>query len=254
MSKTHTALITGASRGIGFEIAKALAQSGMQTLITGRDRKSLTRVKEFITDSGAPAPIILIADLSKKDGASRLARQMDRMSLAPDVLVNNAGWGGPFHQANQVPAQEWDAIFQLNLASAASLCANLLPKMKKKGFGRIVNISSVQGLFGASGSSTYSASKHGLIGYTKSLAAEWGPSGITANVICPGFIDTAMGEGHRKDGSQHQKLLARIPVGRFGTPHEVAAAVAFLCGPSASYFNGSVITIDGGLSAQLDPG
>jgi 3-oxoacyl-[acyl-carrier protein] reductase len=164
----------------------------------------------------------------------------------PSVLVNNAGYGGPFHTLDQVSDDNWDRVFHTNVRAAFWLCRALLPGMRAAGFGRIINIASVEGLAGAAGSANYIASKHALIGYTRAIAVEWGRFGITCNAICPGFVDTGMSAGF--DAAQ---LGQRIPAGRLGTADEIARVAAFLAAEESGYLNGSVLAVDGGLLADL---
>ena len=251
-NKNKLALITGGSRGIGAAISGRLAADGFEVILTGRHSSTLKVECDRIISLGGAASFIK-ADLAKTDEVLNLCRKIKTHYKRVDLLINNAGFGGPFHKVNEISEKEWDMIFQVNLKSSFLLCKDILPLMKKSGFGRVINISSVQGLFGAESSSTYASSKHALLGFTRSVAAEWGQFGITCNVICPGFIDTEMLVGHRARKSTKLKaLLKRIPIGRFGTPEEIAAIVSLLCSPTGGYFNGSVITVDGGLSAHID--
>ena len=179
-----------------------------------------------------------------------LAAVSDRLGT-PCVLVNNAGLGGPFHRADEVSDEEWELLFATNVRSAFWFCRAPLPRMKEQGFGRVVNLSSVQGLAGAARSSTYVATKHALVGYTKALAAEWGRYGITCNALCPGYVGTAMGVQGDQIEDHENTVLARVPAGRLATPDEVAGFVAFLAGREAGYINGASLVIDGGLLADL---
>ena len=144
---------------------------------------------------------------------------------------------------------EWDQLFGVNVEGVRNLCQWALPRMKAQGHGRIVNIASIMGLFGGAQSSTYAATKHALVGYSKAIAAEWGAYGITCNALCPGYIETEMLA--KAPAAARQRLLERIPGKRFGTPEEVAGLVSFLVGPLGGYVNGSALVMDGGLSSHL---
>ncbi|MET0405036.1 MAG: SDR family NAD(P)-dependent oxidoreductase [Cystobacter sp.] len=242
------ALVTGASRGIGAAIARALADSGFQVALLARDPKTLSKLEHELNMAGTRA-WAFACDVADEATVDATLTRIETSLGVPTVLVNNAGGGGPFHRADEVTRMEWDALFGVNIDSVHHLCRRLLPRMKAAGYGRIVNISSIQGLFGGALSSTYVATKHALVGYSKAVAAEWGAHGITCNAVCPGYTETDMLA--RADPAVKKELLRRIPAGRFATPEEVAGMVAFLVGPHGGYINGSTLVIDGGLSAHL---
>ena len=247
-SNTNVALVTGASRGIGAAIAEVLAENGFRVALLGRDAEALSRLEKKLAATGAQA-LPFICDVADEASVDATLARIETSLGVPGVLVNNAGVGGPFHRADEVSKEEWNALFGVNVDGVYHLCRWALPRMKAGGYGRIVNISSIQGLFGGARSSTYAATKHALIGYSKTLAAEWGAYGITCNAVCPGYIDTEMLA--KADPASRQELLRRIPAGRFGTPEEVARLVAFLVGPHGGYINGSALVMDGGLSSHL---
>ncbi|HYO70034.1 MAG TPA: SDR family NAD(P)-dependent oxidoreductase [Archangium sp.] len=242
------AIVTGASRGIGAAIAQVLAENGFQVALLARDAQALSRLEQKLTAAGARARSF-ICDVADEAAVNATLARIETDLGVPGVIVNNAGFGGPFHRADEVSKEEWDTLFGVNVDGVYYLCRWALPRMKAEGYGRIVNISSIQGLFGGARSSTYAATKHALIGYSKTLAVEWGAYGITCNAICPGYIDTEMLAN--ADPGARKELLRRIPTGRFGTAEDVARLVAFLVGPHGSYINGSALVIDGGLSSHL---
>jgi 3-oxoacyl-[acyl-carrier protein] reductase len=239
------AIITGASRGIGRSIGVQLAAQGLAVALLARDEVGLGAVADEIGRmEGVAQPIACdVTDRAQVDAAIERVREHWG---DPSVLVNNAGYGGPFHTLDQVSDDNWDRVFHTNVRAAFWLCRALLPGMRAAGFGRIINIASVEGLAGAAGSANYIASKHALIGYTRAIAVEWGRFGITCNAICPGFVDTGMSAGF--DAAQ---LGQRIPAGRLGTADEIARVAAFLAAEESGYLNGSVIAVDGGLLADL---
>ena len=247
-SDAKLAIITGASRGIGAAIAEALAEAGFRVALLARDAQALSRLETKLAAAGAQARSF-VCDVADEARVGETLASIENDLGTPGVIVNNAGVGGPFHRADEVSRQEWDTLFGVNMDGVHHLCRWALPRMKAQGYGRIVNISSIQGLFGGVRSSTYAATKHALVGYTKSLAAEWGAYGITCNAVCPGYIDTEM--LLNADAASRTELLRKIPVGRFGTPEEVAGLVAFLVGPHGGYVNGSALVMDGGLSSQV---
>jgi len=248
---TKMALITGAGRGIGKETAKRLAEQGIKVGLLDIHLENAEQVADEIRKEGGSA-VAVECNVGKRECVETAISLVEsQFGATPLLLVNNAGVGGPFHRVDEVSDEEWEWIMNTNLRSVFLFTRFLLPKMKQAGFGRIVNIASVQGLFGASRSSTYVASKHGVIGYTKAIAAEWGQEGITCNAICPGYIDTAMGVQSAEVTDYLQKVLEKSPVKRIGSPSEIAAMVAFLFSPGGGYMNGATITMDGGITAHV---
>lgn len=243
---TQRVLITGAGRGIGAAIAQKFIGAGYCCILVDLDLGAWQEPEK--QDS---TRLLLETDISQAQNCEQLAAQVMATYGGVDILVNNAGIGGPFHRIDQVSEAEWDGIFAANLKSAFFLCKWALPVMKIQGFGRIINMASAQGLRGASQSSTYSASKHALIGLTRSLAAEWGPFQITCNAVCPGYIDTQMGIQTQHSRDHLDKVLRQTPTGTIGKPQDVAEVVYLLAQPSASYINGAAWVIDGGMGPCL---
>ncbi len=242
---TRTAVVTGASRGIGRACAMALAGQGTLVGLLARDQTALDAAVSEIRAAGGRCGAFP-CDVTDRASVEAAIAQATA-SLGPlTILINNAGYGGPFHNLADSTDADWDRVFHTNVRATFWFCRALLPGMRAAGFGRIVNIASVEALTGASESAHYIASKHALIGYTKAIAAEWGRFGITSNAVCPGFVATEMAAGF-----DPAKLAGRIPAGRFANPHEIARIVAFLAEEESSYLNGSIITADGGLLADL---
>lgn len=234
------ALVTGASKGIGAATAVALAADGRDVLVHyGSDREGAEATVEACVKHGVQARAVG-ADL--RESVESLAQAIGEVG-GVEVLVNNAG----VNADGLVLSMRDEALaltLQVNLVAAFGLCRVALRGMLRQRRGRIVNVTSVVGLHGNAGQANYAASKAGLIGLTKSLAREVGKRGITVNAVAPGFIETAMTAGI--DATDH---LARVPVGRLGSPEEVAAVIAFLCADAAAYVNGAVVQVDGGLFA-----
>jgi len=241
--KGRVTLITGASRGIGRATALSLAAHGSDLILASRQAAPLEEVAALCRERGVSTHAIGI-DLA--DAASIKAGIETALGLGGriDHLVNNAGVVGDA-LLMRMKREEWDRVLTTNLTGAFEVTRAVLPGMIRARYGRIVNISSVVALMGNPGQASYCASKAGLIGLTKSLAREVASRQITVNAIAPGFIDTEMTRAIAPPAKDD--LIGRIPLGRLGTPEDVAAGVAFLLGPGAAYITGEVLNISGGL-------
>lgn len=247
----QVAIVTGAARGIGAATAKFLSSMGMAVAVLDLRQEAAEETAIAIRSIGGQAHA-LACDVAKREDVEAAIAQTEQTFARPvSVLVNNAGVGGPFHRVDEVPDEEWDWIIGTNLKSVFLFARNLLPKMAAQGYGRIVNIASIQGLLGSAHSSTYVAAKHGMVGYTRTIAAEWGDKGITCNAICPGYVDTRLGVQEDVISDYMQRVLQKSPVKRIADPLEIAALVGHLVGPYGGYINGSAYTIDGGISAHV---
>ena len=243
MPETRTALVTGASQGIGAAIARRLAREGLRVALAARNGAALEQVAAEIRAAGGEAhPLVMDVGqpASIKEGVATLVAQFGRV----DVLVNNAGVTRD-QLLLRMKAADWDLVVQTNLTAAFHACQAVLPGMIRQRWGRIVNIASVVGHSGNPGQVNYVASKAGLVGLTRALALEVASRQVTVNAVSPGFVATAMTD---QLGEENQKKLQeRIPLGRVGTPQEVASGVAFLVGEEAGYITGQVLHINGGL-------
>jgi 3-oxoacyl-[acyl-carrier protein] reductase len=240
----RVALVTGAGRGLGRAIALELARAGAAVALVGRSREPLDAVAAQIEQAGGRA-LALAADVGQRAEVER-ALEACRAALGPvDVLVNNAGTlsRGPIQD---VPPDEWDAVLRTNL-TGAYLCARALaPAMCQRRWGRIVNVSSITAQTGGvSGSVAYSASKGGMLAFTRTLARDLAPFGVTVNAITPGQIDTGMSDS--LPPQQLQAVVAMIPLGRLGRPEEIAAAARFLASDEAGYITGATLDVNGGI-------
>ena len=246
MSEGGAALVTGASRGIGQATSLALARAGLAVALGYRsDREGAEDAAAKARVEGAVA-IALPFDVRDEAAVDAGFAAIEAELGTVRVLVNNAGYtrdGLAVKYSNEA----WDATIETNLRGAFFCIRRALPRMMRARYGRIVNVASVAALRGNPGQAAYSASKAGMVGMTRSLAREVGSRGITVNAVCPGFVDTRMTEGASE--ALRTKYIEMTPIGRFGTPEEVAAVIAFLAGPEASYVSGAVIAVDGGLSA-----
>jgi 3-oxoacyl-[acyl-carrier protein] reductase len=243
MTATRTALVTGASRGIGKACALALAKSGYRVAVAARSLDNLQDTESQVKDGGGEAYAVAIdvSDSSAiKAGFEKAAREFGRI----DILINNAGITKD-GLAVRMKEQDWQTVLQTNLSGAFFAIQQVLPAMMRERWGRVVNISSVVGEMGNPGQANYVASKAGLIGLTKSLAQEVGSRNITVNAVAPGFIETDM-TGSLSDELK-QKMLANTPLRRMGTPEDIAHAVKFLVSEEASFITGHVLDVNGGI-------
>jgi len=244
------AIVTGAGRGIGAETAKLLAKQKMAVAVLDLHEENAMEVASQIEWEGGRA-FAFACDVGKRADVEQAIAITERKWGTPSVLVNNAGVGGPFHRVDEVSDEEWEWIMNTNVKSVFLFTRNLLPKMKHAGYGRIINVASIQGLLGSSYSSTYVASKHAMIGYTKTIAAEWGKYGITCNAICPGYVNTKLGVRQEDISDYYQRVMDKSPVKRVAEPLEIAALIGHLVGEHGGYINGASYTIDGGISAHV---
>ncbi len=237
-----TALVTGASGGIGKAIATRLHQQGAYVVLHGtREEKLINLANQLGSNSSC-----ITADLSDLEAVSSLVESASILSGSPiDILINNAGFAID-GLLLRMKVEEWQRVLDVNLTANMILCRTAIRSMIKQKWGRIISISSIVGVTGNSGQTNYSASKAGMIGFCKSLAQEVASRGITVNVVAPGFIETPMTE--MLDEKQREKLLGQVPIGRLGTPDEVASAVIYLATFEASYLTGSTLHVNGGMA------
>jgi 3-oxoacyl-[acyl-carrier protein] reductase len=241
--KDKVTIITGASQGIGETIAREFAAEGATVVLVDVQKEKLDAVAAAIAAAGGRA-VVQAADVSKFDQASAVAETVVREFGKIDHLINNAGITRD-NLLMRMKEEEWDAVIAVNLKGIFNFSKAVVRSMLSARAGRIVNLSSVAGAMGNAGQTNYSASKAGVLGFTKSLAREVGSRGITVNAVAPGYVSTPM-TANLPD-SVKQSFLAIIPLQRFGETVDVAKAVRFLCSDDAAYITGQVIHVNGGL-------
>jgi len=239
----RSSIVTGASQGIGKAIALELAREGAEVILVDIQKEKLDEVADEISANKGRAAVFS-ADVSRMDEAVKVVEEVVKGSKKIDFLVNNAGITRD-NLLMRMKEEEWDSVLNVNLKGVFNFSKAVIRNMINNRYGRIVNISSIVGLIGNAGQCNYSASKAGVIGFTKSLAREVASRGITVNAVAPGYIATPMTEGLPE--SVKQQFRDWIPVKRFGKPEEVTHAVKFLLSDEAAYITGQVINVNGGM-------
>jgi 3-oxoacyl-[acyl-carrier protein] reductase len=240
MLQNDIALITGASRGIGQGIARALAAAGARVIGTATSQEGADGITSWLGNNGRGA----VLDVSSAASIEALLGDLDVRGEMPTILVNNAAITRDNLLLRMKP-DDWDAVITTNLTSVFRLSKGCLKRMMKERRGRIITLTSIVGLTGNPGQANYAAAKAGVLGFTKSLAKEIASRGITVNAVAPGFIDTDMTRALNEE--QRKSLTAQVPMARLGTVDDIAAAVLYLCGPGASYVTGETLHVNGGM-------
>ncbi len=260
MSETKTAVVTGSSSGIGLGIAKGLAGAGMNIVMNGIEpAEDVEQARAGLESEFGIKAVYSRANMMKPEGAEELLALAEETFGRVDVLVNNAGiqFVSP---VEEFPNEKWQAIINLNLSAAFYTTKGVVAGMKKRGWGRIINIASAHGLVASPYKSAYVAAKHGIVGFTKTIALETAEHGITVNAICPGYVwtplvekqipDTAKARGLTEEQVKRDVLLAAQPTKQFATVEEMAALAVFLCTDGAKSITGTALPVDGGWTAH----
>jgi len=243
MLENDVALVTGASRGIGHAIALALGRAGARVIGTATSAEGAARLGATLASHGCNGRGALL-DAGNAASVDTLIGELEAASELPTILVNNAAVTRDSLLLRMKP-EDWEAVITTNLTGVFRLSKACVRRMMKERRGRIVNLTSVVGVTGNAGQANYAAAKAGLLGFTKSLARELASRGITVNAVAPGFIDTDMTRALNE--AQRAALVGQIPVGRLGTPADVAGAVLFLVSPQATYITGETLHVNGGM-------
>lgn len=245
--KGQVALVTGASSGMGLATAQAFAASGASVVLSDINEQALHRAAEEITAAGHSA-IAVVCDVTDEGQAAALVARAVSEFGRLDMAYNNAGILGPMGDMTEETGEGFDEVVAVNLRGIWTCMKHELLQMRKQGSGAIVNCSSLGGLVGLPGRAAYHASKHGVIGLTKGAALDNATRGIRVNAICPGCIDTPMGDGI--DPAAMKEFLKDQPIGRMGRVEEIASTVLWLCSPGASFVLGVALPVDGGFVAH----
>ncbi|WP_158241777.1 SDR family NAD(P)-dependent oxidoreductase [Tabrizicola sp. TH137] len=240
----RTALVTGASSGIGLAAAQTLAAAGARVILAARGAERLQTAARAIGETAVAIP----CDLSTATGIEALTDGLARRGLAPDILINNAG---AIDRAgfDDVARADWDRVMALNVTAPMLLAQALVPAMRVRGWGRIVNVASILAIRGKPNAHSYAASKHAIAGLTRSMAAELGGSGICVNALCPGYVRTEINQTLQADPAFTAMLQARVPLGRWGETGDLAGPLLLLASDAASFVNGHLLVVDGGMTA-----
>ncbi|MGA1128960.1 MAG: 3-oxoacyl-[acyl-carrier-protein] reductase [Chthoniobacterales bacterium] len=240
----QVAIVTGAGRGIGEAIAKKLAEGGAKVAVVSRTEANAGKTADAINAAQPGSAKAYAVDVADFQGVQVWADAIIKDFGKADILVNNAGVTRD-GLSMRMSSEDWDVVVDTNLKGAFNFIRAVQRPMAKQRSGRIINISSVSGIMGNAGQANYAASKAGLIGLTKTIARELSGRGITVNAVAPGFIQTDMTDVLPE--SIRTAVVERIPLGRFGAPEDIAAAVAFLAGAEAAYITGQTLVVDGGM-------
>ena len=243
----QVALVTGAGSGMGLATARAFAQSGAAVVLADRNETALRTAADTLRTAGDKI-LAVTCDVTDEAQAARMVERAVQKFGRLDMAYNNAGILGPMGDITDETAQGFDEVNAVNLRGVWSCMKHELLQMRRQGSGAIVNCSSLGGLVGLAGRAAYHASKHGVIGLTKCAAMDYAAKGIRINAICPGCIDTPMGDAI--DPAAMHEFLRDQPIGRMGLADEVAAAVLWLCSPGASFVLGVALPVDGGFTAH----
>ena len=243
------ALVTGGASGIGRATALTFAREGAKLVVADMNADGGQQTVHMITENGGEATFVQV-DVTSASAVEALISKTVETYGRLDCAHNNAGiWGGLRALTAEYPEDRWQQVIAVNLTGVWLCMKYEIPQMLSQGSGAIVNTASAAGLVGSRGISAYVASKHGVVGLTKTAALEYAQQGIRVNCVCPGMIQTPMTESALRDPARQAQIAAR-PMGRVGTPEEIAEAVVWLCSDAASFITGHAMTVDGGYVAQ----
>ncbi len=244
----RVAVITGASKGLGRQMAESLAAQGVSVALVARSEQQLRTVASGIRSRGGTAEVF-VADVTDEEGVAEVAQQVEQQLGVCEILINNAGINNR-KSIEEFTLAEWNEILAINLTGPFLMCRAFVPGMKRKKFGRILNMTSIMSHISLPNRTGYSSTKAGLLGFTKALALELAPDNITVNGISPGPFATEMNKPLMEDPEKNKVFLSRIPLGRWGKVEEIGSLAVYLCSEEAGFITGTDIVIDGGWIAQ----
>jgi NAD(P)-dependent dehydrogenase (short-subunit alcohol dehydrogenase family) len=244
------ALVTGGSKGLGFEIALALAQGGADVAVLSRNGSEAQDAARRIGEATGRRAVGVAGDVCDTDAVNAMGNAVEWALDGPvDILVNNAGINIR-GAAGELSPSDWDKVIAVNLSAPFHIASRFGPSMAERGWGRILNLGSILSVIGIPGRSPYAASKGGLLNLTRVLALEWAGSGVVVNALCPGPFGTEMNKPLLEDPEKYQAFLSKIPMGRWGSLDEIGPAALFLCSDASSFVTGTALFVDGGWTAQ----
>ena len=243
------ALITGASKGIGAAMARGLAESGAQVVLSSRKLEAVDATAQALRDDGLDA-IGIAANMGNLDDIHALLEQTVDRYRGIDIIINNAATNPVYGPLQDTDMGAFDKIVDVNLKGPFELCKTAYPILKQRGGGSIIHISSIGGLRPESGIGIYSVSKAAIINLTRAMAQDWGTDNIRVNAICPGLIKTRFSEALWKDPATQQRFVNQIPLGRIGEPEDLAGLAVYLASDASNYCSGGIYMVDGGYSAN----
>jgi NAD(P)-dependent dehydrogenase (short-subunit alcohol dehydrogenase family) len=246
--KNKVAVVTGASRGLGRAMSLALAARGVKVALAGRDSAKLDETAGLIRSAGGDCAVFVL-DVTQEDEVAEFARKSSEQLGPADILINNAGMNLRKPLVD-FTLEEWRRVMDTNFTSVFLMCRAFVPQMKGRGYGRILNLTSIMSHVSLPGRAAYSSSKTALLGLTRALALELAPDGITVAGISPGPFATEINTAILNDPEANRQFLSKIPVGQWGQPADLGELVVYLCSPAANFITGTDIVIDGGWLAQ----
>ena len=246
--KNRVAVVTGAGKGLGKTFALALAAEGVHLALIGRNADTLNEVADAARQSNVTAEVFT-GDVSREQDVRRIEQEIIDKYKKIHILINNAGINIR-KNVTDFTFEEWTSVINTNLVGAFLMCRSFVPQMRGEGYGRIINLTSIMSHISLPGRTAYSASKAGLLGFTKALALELAPEGITVNGISPGPCATEMNIPILNNPELNQQFISKLPVGRWGKVEEIAKLLLYICSPESGFLTGTDIVIDGGWTAQ----
>jgi len=245
------AIVTGGNGGIGLGIARGLAQAGARLAIVGRNVEKSEEAARALAEQGGSKPLVLSADVAQPKEVTRTVADVLKAMGRVDILFNNAGINIR-KQPQELSPEDWHKVIDVNLTGAFLMAQAVYPAMKKAGGGKIINIGSMTSIFGAAFAAAYASSKGGIVQLSKSLALAWAADNIQVNALLPGWFETDLTNRARVEvPGLYERVLARIPAGRWAKPQDIAGTAIWLASPASDYVTGVAIEVDGGYSSSL---